>query len=161
MNITVPDIVPLFQPDQTGLCGQTVVAMAAGISIDEAVVAVGVSSIMDEGGTYATDLIRGLRKLGVKVGVTRTYPRRPSRRKLRILPKRAILSIADGTRWGHWVLYWDGFVYDPGIGWPIPIRVYETSIVERAYSRCYDRPQDAAKQVIAYWNEVIPILEKE
>jgi hypothetical protein len=155
VNLQVPDIHPLLQPHDSGVCGQTCVAMAAGVSIDAAVAAVGVSSSNDEGGTFADDMVRGLQKLGVKCGQPTEYGRRGSKR-LRQLPERAIMGI-DGYQ-QHWVLLWDGFVYDPGIGWPLPVRAYEGFILDMAYSRPHRPPKkNKSRSVRSYWDTAIPI----
>lgn len=147
----------VYQPDESGMCGQAVVAMAAGVSLDAATNAVGVS-VMRTVGTHYTDLVRGLRRLGVKVGRYVDYTYR--KKALVRVPNFAILSIVDGSAWGHWVLVKDGVVYDPGIGWPLPFWVYETMVVERAYSRRFRAKGHKHKNVRAYWGEVIPIVSR-
>jgi hypothetical protein len=147
---------PLLQPDSSGMCGQAVVAMAANVTLDEATAAVGVSTLR-EAGTDVEDLVRGLRKLGMKVGKCSSFYRRKG--KLTRLPEFAVMSVVDNkTMWGHWVLLLNGVVHDPGIGYPLPIQVYESMVIERAFSRRYRRTQDAGKRVRAYWGDVIPIL---
>jgi hypothetical protein len=146
-----PTLKPLLQPDQTGMCGQTCVAMAAGVSIEEASSAIGMS-VLGSHGTEASDLARGLRKLGMAVGEAGPFP------KTHRVPRFAIVAIDDNkTSWGHWVLLHEGFVYDPGIGWPLPVHVYEEFIVRGAYSRRYRRARDAGKRVKAKWGTYLPI----
>jgi len=147
---------PLLQPDETGMCGQTCVAMAAGVSLAEASAACGVS-VLRVAGTDADDLTRGLRALGLKVGKYVNYLNRKTR--LKHLPKFAILSITDtASRWGHWVLLKDGYVFDPAFGWPMPVHVYELAIIEGTYSRKFRGPGHQRRNVKARWEEVIPIL---
>jgi hypothetical protein len=149
-------ITSLLQPGETGMCGQAVVAMAAGVSLEAATTAIGVSTLR-EAGTDSTDIVRGLRVLKMKPGKCTSYYRRKG--KLKRLPAFAVLSVVDNkTTWGHWVLLKDGFIHDPGIGWPLPIHIYEGMIIERAFSRRYRRVRDAGKRVRAYWGDVIPIL---
>jgi hypothetical protein len=149
----------VFQPDSTGMCGEACVAMAAGVTLDEAVRAVG-SSVLRQPGTDDRDLIRGLRKLGVKLGPYTNYEDRKSR--IVQMPDFAIMSVVDDkTKWGHWVVVKDGVVYDPGIGWPMPTWVYESIVIERAFSRRFMTKGHKHKSVKAYWGEVIPIVGKE
>lgn len=152
----------LLQPHLSSMCGQVCVAMAVGCSLEEAAAAVGRSVLRDEG-THETDLIRALKKLGMKVGAfVDLCPRKGRTKKLILLPKFAIMGIGDRkTRWGHWVLLRDGVVYDPGIGYPLPVHIYELFIIERAYSRRYPKGRHAHKRVRALWVDYIPILGKK
>jgi len=105
-------------------CGQTCVAMVAGISVDEAIQVIGKT-----GGTHGSDLIRGMKKLGVacskKSKVTDGLT----------LPKRAILrqKLRDRKKkWGgHWVLYLDGIIYDPGPGISMPVAEYRDQLMQK------------------------------
>jgi hypothetical protein len=156
-----PTLKHVLQPGDTGICGQACVAIIAGVSLHEAVVACGVSTTQesDTGGTMVADLARGLRKLGVQVGKPRRFPK-PVRGRAFMLPRFALAGIADGkTSWGHWVVIApDGFIYDPGIDVPLPWHIYEDFVIERAYSRRYKRAQDAGKRLKAKWDDYIPIL---
>lgn len=150
------NVTPLFQPDGTGMCGQTVVAMAANVSLAEAAAAVGVSTLR-QAGTDANDLVRGLRALGLKTGKWVNYLNRTKR--LKVLPKFAVISITDNkSKWGHWVLVKDGYVFDPALGWPMPVYVYELAVIEGAYSRNFTAKHLRRRGVQARWEEVIPIL---
>lgn len=95
----------IHQPPGSGSCGQACVAMAAGVTIEEAVRVIG-----KDGDTGAGDLVRGLRALGV------TCKRLPVYSRLR-LDQYAILGIVylDNDRTGHWMLLWDGTIYDPAV----------------------------------------------
>lgn len=152
MLLKVPNIRPMLQPDGTGLCGQVCVAMVANVSLAEAVTACGTRTLRSSSvGTTTQEVMRGLRKLKVRFGEYRPFPERK-------LPNFAIAEVCDNkTQWGHWVVLKEGFVYDPGIGWPIPVHVYEDSIIERAYSRRYKRTRDAGKRVKGKWGTHIPI----
>lgn len=155
----LPDLVPLFQPDKTGLCGQTCIAMVAGVTIDEAVQVVRVTSVGDPG-TSTEQVIAGLKNFGFRLGKVKSYIKK--KKKLEVLPEFAIMSVVDNrTEWGHWVVLKDGFVYDPGIGWPLPVRIYENMLIERAFSRRFSRTRDKHKNVKAYWGEVIPLLGRK
>ncbi len=102
----------LRQPAGSRLCGQTCVAMVAGVSIDKAVEVIGHTH-----GTRTREISAGLNKLGflcdskLKV-LSKTKP------LLEQLPDLAIVN----SRWkaehrktpgGHWVVWHDGRVYDP------------------------------------------------
>jgi hypothetical protein len=157
MRITVPDVIPLLQPDQTGTCGQTSVLMAVnslGIpaNLEDAIFACGVSSLCHDGGLFTKDIVRGLNVLGVKTGVPYGGT---VRRRCRTIPKRAIGIVANRLNWAHAVLLWDGFVYDPGIGYALPLRVYEDFLIQRAF-----RWLVGNRIVRAYWKTFIPILGK-
>lgn len=105
----------ILQPDGSSLCGQCCVAMAAGVSLKRAIEAVG-----HERGTYTCDVVRALWALGVQCDdrCTRISRKRPN------LPKRGLVAIhrpkEDGKRRErfHWMLTWDGRMYDPGGAWP-------------------------------------------
>lgn len=108
---------PMLQPQGSSLCGQTCVAMAAGVSLESAIEAVGHAR---RRGTYTSELVGGLRALGVECAsrlrlVSRLRP---------LLPKRAIVSMVvikqspREARRGHWMLAWDGVIYDPEGMWP-------------------------------------------
>ena len=103
-------------------CGQTAVAMVAGVSVDK------VRKIMKAGHskrhwfgekTSTKDLVRALRILKVR-----------SRRKIHRLKKNEILPYfciarmqITGQRWSHWVVFKGKEIYDPAWGknptdWP-------------------------------------------
>jgi len=97
----------IIQPKGSSLCGQAVVAMAAGISLEE--------SIRIFGHRHATrtkEVARVLNTLGIQCPSRRLKPltdRDPR-------PTRAIIKEIYGPtrkRKSHWVLLWDGKVYDP------------------------------------------------
>ncbi len=95
---------PLFQPGDSKICGQTCVAMAAGVTIEDAVKAVG-----HKERTKTLELALALRKLGVECD-----DRLRIRRNGDGYPPRCIVKVSSGGKrnW-HWVLMWDGKVYDP------------------------------------------------
>lgn len=99
----------LVQPSSK-TCGQTCVAMAAGIEIDDAIKLFG-----HRHGTHTKSVIRVLKKLGFDVSsrLQRVTPYQP-------IPQRSICKMRfrrrDGKGWKngwHWVLLWDGVLYDP------------------------------------------------
>lgn len=110
----MPMIRRLVQPDGSEVCGQTCVAMAAGVSLPKAVEIVG-----HDRGTTTREIVRALRTLGVPCAdrLHRLSRIRPT------LPKRAIVAIYrpkedDRRERAHWMLQWDGTMYDPGNAWP-------------------------------------------
>lgn len=98
---------------EENMCGQCCVAMVADVVYPAACEAVGARVGIHSAGTHTRDIIRGLRKLGVRCA---DRARRVSRVKP-ALPRRAIVSIRDATR-AHWMVTWDGVMYDPGGRWP-------------------------------------------
>jgi len=118
------------QPEGSGLCGQACIAMAAGVSLDRACEVVGHRK---ERGTTTREVVRALRTLGVPCA---DRLRRVSRARPH-LPKRAIVAIhrppeenRHRGQW-HWMLAWDGVIYDPGASWPDRYRDWKiTSVLE-------------------------------
>lgn len=100
----------IVQPVDSSLCGQCCIAMAAGISLSEAIKTVG-----HKRGTRTKEVVAALRALGINceeklVRISRKKP---------VLPKRAILAIGNHKRKRyHWMLSWDGELFDPGDSWP-------------------------------------------
>lgn len=106
----------IVQPEGSSLCGQACVAMAAGVSLDRAIEAVGHAK---KRGTYTREIVAGLRSLGIP-SATRCKPL--SKRKP-VLPKRGLLAIFRDEsnkrpQKFHWMLIWDGHIFDPGGRWP-------------------------------------------
>lgn len=89
--------------------------MAAGVSLQRAIEAVGHQKAR---GTHTREIIAGLRALGVGCA---DRLRRVSRAKP-LLPPFAVVAAcrirpAAPALW-HWLLVWDGVIYDPGQVWP-------------------------------------------
>lgn len=100
------------QPQGSSLCGQCCVAMAAGVSLDRAVEVVGHARSR---GTYTREIRDALRVLGVGCA---DRCRRVNR-DLCNLPRRGIVTIhTKGRRLGHWMLLWDGEMFDPENRYP-------------------------------------------
>lgn len=106
----------VVQPDGSSLCGQACVAMAAGVSLDRAVEAVG---HIKERGTHTHEVVKALRLLGVPCAskMKRLGKVKP------VMPKRGFLHInrPEGNKRNakfHWMLIWDGKIFDPGNRWP-------------------------------------------
>ena len=109
------------QPEGSALCGQCCVAMVAGVGLRRAIAAVGAE--YTERGTGTRQIVAGLRRLGVRCSgrLRRLGPAKP------VLPARCIVAIiqyrtdAEGTRQpkrAHWMVSWNGQIYDPGQRWP-------------------------------------------
>ena len=118
------------QPYGSKLCGQTCVAMAAGVTLQKAVIAFGT-----RGSTTGKAVLIVLRRLGVNTG-DRYVREHHSRTEVGLspivlgtgpkakgpLPPRCIVKARNGTikglapKWArrsHWMLWWDGELYDP------------------------------------------------
>lgn len=106
----------ITQPEGSSLCGQCCIAMAAGVSLKRATDAIG-----HNGGTRTSEVVKALRKLGIDCADRMV---RPSRKRPNI-PQRAFLAIhrlpnedeKRKAKW-HWLLQWDGKIYDPSEQWP-------------------------------------------
>ena len=101
------------QPADAGLCGQACVAMIAGVSLQAAITAVGHAR---RNGSNTRELAAGLQRLGVRTAGNRLRALRGQ------LPERALIALRrNGERNPykfHWMLQWDGAVYDPDDLWP-------------------------------------------
>lgn len=97
----------IAQPTAT-TCGQTSVAMVAGVSVEEACVAVG-----KRGATTAAELVRGLRRLGVACADGLVLVRRMEGFAPLAIAR---LSRAKPHTAGHWVVWADGYFMDPADG---------------------------------------------
>lgn len=104
-------------------CGQAVLAMISGESVDEIIRLAGTKRE-----TTLKDMFRVLDALGIKYEKERKEV--PSRAEL---PKICILSLETPRCW-HWSLYRDGIFYDPEHGvlddFPQSARKYYWRIVE-------------------------------
>lgn len=95
------------QPPNSYSCGQACIAMVTGLSFDEAWKLVGHLNA-----TGTQEIVQALRKAGIRCA-GRLH--RVSRRWL-LLPQHAIVAVRRrGYKTStHWVVYWEGKVYDPG-----------------------------------------------
>ena len=111
-------IVPQFQPVDSSLCGQTCIAMVAGISLGDAIQRVG-----KRGGTTGPDLHKALYRIGIPSSekMVRLGKQDRVRRKsfdFGALPVRCIAKVRSaGVKKSHWVLVWDRNIYDPYPGY--------------------------------------------
>jgi hypothetical protein len=86
--------------------------MVAGVSLEVVVNLIGPKG---DDGTHTKHLVEALSKLGVKCA---TKLRRVSRQRP-VLPSRAIVAIhGPKKRKWHWLLHWEGKIYDPDGCWP-------------------------------------------
>lgn len=84
--------------------------MAADVSLDRAIEAVG-----HDHGTETRQIIKALRSLGVPCA---DRCKRLSK-KVPVLPPRAMVVMrTKGKSMFHWMLFWDGVMYDPGNRYP-------------------------------------------
>lgn len=87
------------------LCGQTCVAMLAGVTVEEVV-----SVMKNDKGTGKKDIEKALNYYGISQAKTMTKADNSS-----VLPKVCILKVLL-PQYGHWILYYDGKYYDPEFG---------------------------------------------
>ena len=96
----------MFQPLGSSLCGQTCVAMIAGVSIEESIAAFGGT----RGGTRTRQLVDALHKLGIRCGEPPL---------IRIdgdcfISDTCIVKLHfEWTKRTHWVVWHEGRYYDP------------------------------------------------
>jgi hypothetical protein len=96
------------QPKGSKLCGQSTIAMVAGITLDESVKLFGHGTK-----SYYRDYTRVLNELGV----TFAQWKKVDNRKKYDLPRFAIVRLQYvGRRTGHLIAYKDGKFYDPARG---------------------------------------------
>lgn len=100
------------QPENSSLCGQCCIAMAAGVSLKAAVQAVGHSR---NSGTSTREVIDALRRLGVG---SAERCRRISRARPEYPPRAILVVRQNGNKRYHWVYYEKGAFYDPEERWP-------------------------------------------
>ena len=93
------------QPIGSSLCGQACIATALDIPLDA-----GARLIGHRHGTKPKELAAVLHASGFSCSGKRVRYRRGQK-----LPQRALLSVSHSgnRRRFHWVLLWDGWVYDP------------------------------------------------
>lgn len=119
----VDKIIHIYEPDDLQ-CGQTVIAMLTGKSVDEIV-----RQCKNERETTLKDMRECLCMNGMKIAEQRSEAKEKSD-----LPKVALLSLETPRCW-HWSLYFDGVFYDPEHGilsdFPESKRKYFWSIEEK------------------------------
>jgi hypothetical protein len=118
----------LTQPPDSQSCGQHCVAMIAGVSVEEAIEAVG-----HDRRTRTKDLRRALEKLGMELGSDRLLQVRHNKAFFdpKHTPKAALckavhfpMAVSKKLRGRclrsfHWVVIYNGMVYDPGPGYKL------------------------------------------
>lgn len=103
------------------MCGQCCISMITGQDVQEIVELMGTDD-----GTTGEEVSKALRHLGIRCSEERKL------KKGEALPRRAILHMSGLTRrgtrdkrWGgHWVLLWDGIIYDPDEKEPMGVHWY-------------------------------------
>ncbi len=101
------------QPKKSEICGQACIAMACGVTIAAAKEAAG-----RQGPTRAQDLLKAFRALRensptlAEDAVHRNHSHDPKPWPW------SILRITQGRGGGHWVLLWNGVIYDPAAAVP-------------------------------------------
>jgi hypothetical protein len=98
------------QPPGSSLCGQTCVAMIAGITLDESIESFGGK----RGGTRTKELVAALRKLGINCGDPPLV-----RINGQCYPDTCIVKLhinhEDYKKSTHWVIWHEGRYYDPSL----------------------------------------------
>ena len=97
----VKEVKHIYEPTPLQ-CGQAVLAMLSGISVDEIA-----DMCSNHKETTLKDMKETLKKLGIKCDDKRVELTRKEQ-----LPKVAILSLETPKCW-HWSLYFNGVFYDP------------------------------------------------
>jgi hypothetical protein len=98
----------IYQPERSNTCGQTCVAMIAGVTYAESV-----TRFRSRAATRTKQVSAVLRGYGF------ACPGKLERYKGGELPKLCIVKLTikrNGKKWGHWVVYDDGYFFDPSLG---------------------------------------------
>lgn len=110
-------------------CGHACVAMVANISFSEAVALVG-----KKGATCTKDLIRALTFRNIVCGTKLKRLKKGEQP-----PSPSILKIVfEDASTGHWVVFWNGKVYDPEDSKPVHWNRYESGGKITSYLWIYD-----------------------
>lgn len=124
---TIAIVIYLEQPRGSATCGQTCLAMVAGIPLDQAVTVLGIPRTGQRAGTTPQQLRRAFALLGWNMGDRARY------RSGMDLPSVALLGMMHKRRrYGHWVAfegpspaYPTGLIHDPNLGVPVPRDLFE------------------------------------
>jgi hypothetical protein len=93
------------QPEGSSLCGQTCVAMLAGVTLEESIKSFGGK----RGGTRTKELVNAIRKLGINCGDPPLV-----RINGQCYPDTCIVKLHfDDQTHTHWTLWHNGQFYDP------------------------------------------------
>ena len=97
--------------DPTGyLCGQSCVAMLADVSVDAVIAIIGTDK-----GTNKQDLKKALNYYGIRYSPKSTaYDANIPLPNLCII--RMMVTKSNGSKYGHWGIYYNGIYYDPEFG---------------------------------------------
>lgn len=100
----------VMQPEGSSLCGQSCVAMIAGVSLEDSIAAFG-----KRGGTRTKEVAKALSVFGIKSKdcLTRIT-------KTNVPSEKCIVHVvwrnSQGKPRGHWIVRYQGQYYDPGNG---------------------------------------------
>ena len=100
----VKEVNHIFEPTPLQ-CGQAVLAMLSGVSVEE---------IVDMCSNYKETTLKDMKKTLEKLGI-KCADKRVEVAKKEQLPKIAVLSLETPKCW-HWSLYFNGVFYDPEYG---------------------------------------------
>jgi hypothetical protein len=119
----------LQQPEGSSLCGQTCVAMIAGITLEESIAAFGGK----RSGTRTKDLVAALRKLGIDCGDPPL-----ARIKYQCYPDTCIVKLHfDNKTHTHWTLWHNGRYYDPDFTGQYTLNCYKGKYPEGVRATSY------------------------
>lgn len=119
----------IMQPPGSWLCGQTCVAMIAGITLEQSIRIFGKRS-----GTTTKQVIRALRETGIECGDILIRARNHERPAFCM----AVVHFR-GERYTHWTIWKNGRYYDPAIG---IIDEYPEDAWVTSYLPIYDKEED-------------------
>ena len=91
------------QPKDSNLCGQACVAMILDITLEDAIKRVG-----KKGKTRTKDIVGAVGEVAQEARLV-PVRQRPT------LPKRALTKVTWTKGQSHWVVFWDGMVFDPSL----------------------------------------------
>ena len=108
-------MVLITQPKDSKICGHCSVAMVSGIPLKEVIDIIG-----HENGTYGVDLVKVLNKHNINNSGRLKFPVPET------LPNKCILRIKfEGKAQGHFVAYYNGFIYDPSFPCEVEVNHYK------------------------------------
>lgn len=146
----------ILQPKGSNLCGQCVVAMLAGVSLERSI-----QAFSKRGLTNTSDLVRVLRHFGLTVPkstLTRVTTSNP-------LPDRCVVSVVWTEPFlnnrmeierRHWRIHWDGHTYDSCSGIDTPIHPEQARVTSFLEVRTRDLPVLASQSATQVLCEICP-----
>jgi RimJ/RimL family protein N-acetyltransferase len=119
---TIDGITYMKQPTEY-LCGQAVIAMLAGVSVNEVI-----DFLQNDKGTSDAELKNALKWYGFKLAANKRTKYEDGK-----LPECAILGVKLPS-YGHWSLYYKGKFYDPEFG--VSDTLHENAVLRFYYEVC-------------------------